>query len=828
MKEFNVEIWKPESLQRQFRNHLELEYSNFWQVLTNQRTKVGSDSFQSALYISETIKKERKILEENLRGYSQGNINELQKSIENSTNIICSTLNQGFEQINNQLDEINYSLDVLNDNLALIHYEQQKTNEYLLNIQKILLNQSILITIPDIEKQKAHKISEGLRYLSAANTWDSANFNKAASFFEEALKINQYDFLVLEKLGFIYLYSKKLSNYNNSVKYYKEAINEMSIILQTKQIPRSFYLLKDGSKEFDINKSLDDIYKLLANTLLCYSKANYLVGNFSEAVRATQKASEMFPKDSKISFQLAIYYVANKQVKEAIEIIKKLIESKRYMVLKVLNTLELITQSEIVNFLKVLYESTKELAHKCYKEQTTTLHGSEYDVKNSVVRDIMKPIEDLMRRDNYIDYLQAVELLNKSYDIPLNMGIESNENEFFNFPMFQKQKRINEILSIESSTKENLATIQEFYKLSNVPNTESEKIRPFTFARGEKKKRFSPIELIFSILGVLLYSQIFNFIVKNIVFLSDGSSHRRENSHHCEKLIGGSEYGGAYIPLLLLCPIIIIYFIKIIFNKIAETNYSELRRQFYYCWLGSIFTHILMVFLGFSNSIFFFSYYDTLTLIGTDAISVTFSFYLVLFFMFFAIYDDYVIYAMEKFSNKSNLYSSLINGIKLKYNNGLKLVAERIQSYSKYSLIEEVINDVNDYVLNNQKQVLFVIPNDNKNDYIKMVSKRYLITFAFLILLFTGSFCINQIYIKRYCGLDIEAHYNKVDFLDCSDNDCYFGTGHSSEVTEVIMLCPENKKVKVKITPRFKEDTKRREQIIYLDVENGHIMHYNF
>ena len=160
---------------------------------------------------------------------------------------------------NKILNEIKSELQFLNRNSELLIDQQQATNLLLGNIVEQL-------KIPDNEKERQQYIERGFKFF--ANTKDDSSFYEdALENFLKAEKIFKQDFLVLYKIGLIYLFSEKHINpikakeyFENAAKYVKvensdNIENVISVIFNhDKEKHRLFFYLL---KKFEENNNCD-------------------------------------------------------------------------------------------------------------------------------------------------------------------------------------------------------------------------------------------------------------------------------------------------------------------------------------------------------------------------------------------------------------------------------------------------------------------------------------------------------------------------------------------------------------------------------------------
>jgi tetratricopeptide (TPR) repeat protein len=336
--------------------------------------------------------------------------NTQQQELKNTTSAICGTLEDGFnelydvnskgfnsivsavenaqEEITNELWDVNRNLEQISATLswgfsALI--EQ-------LTLTNLKLDQIIhLLNIPDSQKQRKYHLEQGFDFLKKSKL-NSLFFNKAKQHFEDAVKIEDADYLSLQQLGIIHLYSKDLLNLELSIKYL-----EQSILYSNSDIGFSRNQQNSSSFHFTYNPA-----KITATSLMHLARNYFIEEDYKKAFETAKKAIDTYEMVG-IYFDLSKYACALKDKKNTLIFLNKAISMDRYISVKALNEKLLIKEYYVRNFLKELGFSTTKKAISDLNEIVDTAH------ENSVFKNEIIKINSLIKNQNYLDSLTALE-----------------------------------------------------------------------------------------------------------------------------------------------------------------------------------------------------------------------------------------------------------------------------------------------------------------------------------------------------------------------------------------------------------------------------------
>ena len=127
---------------------------------------------------------------------------EQSDAIIQASEAICSTLETGFGEVNDNLygirDDINGVSRLVGHGFSLVVEQLKITNRYLGQIENLL-------RIPDSQKQRVNHINEGIKYLQSAFQQSAVSdfYTDALEEFQAFETIEKKDFFALYHIGFI-------------------------------------------------------------------------------------------------------------------------------------------------------------------------------------------------------------------------------------------------------------------------------------------------------------------------------------------------------------------------------------------------------------------------------------------------------------------------------------------------------------------------------------------------------------------------------------------------------------------------------------------------
>jgi tetratricopeptide (TPR) repeat protein len=383
---------------------------------------------------------------------------------------ICSTLENGFYELNNNLgdlkDGINGLSNLVGHGFSLIVEGQKITHQYLGQIQNLL-------RIPDSQKQRVYHIDEGMKYLQNAfrQNPESDFYTDALEEFQAALEKEKKDFFSLYHIGFIYLKSTKHLDpkiaeifFRNSARYYlaEALVGGTNISNNLLQTHKGF--LREAAEAF-----------------LFGAEACYLQEKFSAAVELAAEAWKTFPNMTKAGLMQAKYLAANQQVAEAVKILEKAIRINRFLSMEVLPDLDLNSKPEILNLVEKLRIEAVQEAKAKYELCIKVI------LPNSIATSHLTSIAKLIEVETFLEAKEAIDLLlvEKKWTISSGANISSqgqviakiSAQEFtgsvIDFVKFERERilalpKANNLIRIEEIEKQKKQLDDEFEGQKNV------------------------------------------------------------------------------------------------------------------------------------------------------------------------------------------------------------------------------------------------------------------------------------------------------------------------------------------------------------------------
>lgn len=339
------------------------------------------------------------------------------EELKNSTLQVCGSIEEGFtelfevnktgfENITNAIqsgnDLLSTGINTINRNLEQIDATLHWGFSALINqltITNSKLDQIIqLLNIPDSQKQRKFHIEEGFHNMKKSSL-NPYFFTKAKEHFEKAIEINDDDYLSLQQLGIIHMYSKDELNLELSSNYLKK-----SIIFSESEIQFSRNVEKPSSFQFSYNPS-----KITATTLTHLARNYFINENYQSAYENALKATKIYRLVSSY-YDLSIYASNMKNEKASIAFLNEAIKMDRYIVLKALTEENLADKKYILDYLKNLNFRTAKIAEENLKELESIMHH------NSIYKKQIDKIRTLINKKTYLNSLKSLEFMGYELD----------------------------------------------------------------------------------------------------------------------------------------------------------------------------------------------------------------------------------------------------------------------------------------------------------------------------------------------------------------------------------------------------------------------------
>jgi len=410
--------------------------------------------YQNKAYISDIdgiITQSRKELQYAIQSASSEQKKALQQ--------VCGSINEGFSQMSQHLTDINYNISelrgeinemasMLDWKLSVLIEEQRVTNQLLGHIAQLL-------RIPDSQKQRVYHIEKGLKYLKSAipDGSDSEYYDDSMESLKEAEKIERKDYITLNRIGQIFLYSKKYFNVASAKEYFLKSAREASVEANAGGTTISNSLNPIG--QLSIIYSDNPFKAAAAEAYLYASRTCYLEQNLSEAAELAGKAYSLIPEFVEAGFEQAKYLAANGKEEEAAKVLWTVIKKDRYFSLKTLSDQDLASKPAILKLLEIFQSNA------IYDAQNKLDECSKIIQSGSEAETLISEIKKNISKNNFLSGMKALDLLNAEHNLPYNEYYAGyNKEEIIRRTNNQSQKLF-ELIKNENRAKEKLSEMQD-------------------------------------------------------------------------------------------------------------------------------------------------------------------------------------------------------------------------------------------------------------------------------------------------------------------------------------------------------------------------------
>ena len=354
--------------------------------------------------------------------------------------------------------EINDMASMLDWKLSQLIEEQRITNQLLGFIAQLL-------RIPDSQKQRVYHIEQGIKYLKNAfmeNDVSSSFYIDALEDLKKAEDIERKDFITLNRIGQVYLYSKQHLDFEKAEDYFLKSARESYAEANVSGTTVSNNLTPYGY-ETDVY-SKNPFVAATAESFLYAGRACYLQKKLDKATEYAQKAFELIPEFLQAGFEQAKYLASNNKELESVNLLEKVISSDRFFSIKTVKDKDLITKKKTTELLEKLRTDS----HNEVKTKLDEL--KEKASKTSEANEILSEISKHLSKGNYLSNMKALDLLNSKYDLPYYQNSSKNKDrghfDYFNVirQKTQQQLYLNEFLNKENSSTQEFTNLKEKLK----------------------------------------------------------------------------------------------------------------------------------------------------------------------------------------------------------------------------------------------------------------------------------------------------------------------------------------------------------------------------
>jgi len=418
---------------------------SYWSQWDNYRQKKSFnddivESFgKQTLDFSKIISDQKRDFQEAIQNASESQVS----AITDATINVCGSLDTGFDLLFDSLQNISKEIGGLRSELnslaSMLDWKLSQLIEYQ-RLNTILLgNISILLGIPDIQKERRYHVEQGIKFLINA-TFDHDFFDDSLRNFLEVIKIESTDFFSLHRLGLIYMYSPKF-DIEKAEEYFKKAAKYAIAETNSGAIITHNYLEDDIEQSFlDQSPKVDAIKLQAAESYLFAGRCCYIQGKMDSAADYAGKAFSLVPKFVEAGFTQAKALAANNREKVASIVLEKVINTDRFYSLKTIVDNDLCTKQAIQSLLKKLKkESTMQAILLLRNCEAKMIDGS-----NSIK--YLNKIESLINENTYLKSKKAIDLFDEVHE---RYYCEPNKNLSQTDQFNELVKTINSMMTLQ-------------------------------------------------------------------------------------------------------------------------------------------------------------------------------------------------------------------------------------------------------------------------------------------------------------------------------------------------------------------------------------------
>ncbi len=400
-----------------------------------------------------------------ISGIISENKTELQNTIKDASKqqidvfkSICGNLDDGFSILSAHLEDIHCDLmnigsqiselaSMIDWKLSMLIEGQKLTNRFLKSIEQLL-------RIPDSQKQRLYHIEQGLKYFKNAllEGIQSNFYNDAFQNLLLAKDIEKNDFITLNIIGQIYLYSQKHMNFAKAEEYFLMSAREASAEYNFGGTTVSNNMTPAG---YQSSKNFDPFLYAATEALLYAGRACYLQEKFKSAQKCAGHAYSSLPDFLQAGFEYAKYSAAILDDNEAVRVLWKVIKEDRFFSISVTLDKDLNSRPPVLKLLNTFYENAKSDALYKYNLCKDSMRD------DSIVLHILQKIKKLIKHDSFLSYMSAIDILDDIHTITyFEYSIPDGTSEFILSKEEIISKSLIEIIQHENNSLDNLESLK--------------------------------------------------------------------------------------------------------------------------------------------------------------------------------------------------------------------------------------------------------------------------------------------------------------------------------------------------------------------------------
>ena len=334
------------------------------------------------------------------------------QKIQSAAALISSSLDDGFSLMNNRMVEVNNNLGLIGQGVNAVNETLRYGNQILSNIDKgigtIAVGMQVLssniaqaasvirfsllqmhgtlklildeLRIPESQRERRYHIEEGMKYFSKGmKSGNCLYFEDALDEFSKATSIERKDFFSWYYIGMIHLYSKDHLDIDKASSAFDRYIHYAD--------------------------ALQERHNLFDEALMMKAECYYLK---QDAEQAYKLIEELIPVNDKAALRAMKYLsVSENTKKQAVEILKQLMQKNPYIVMQVLEDYDLINNPHLIQYI----QDYKKKLHKDFSELILTAKKELESTEIASINTQLQKLEEKNKEDSrgIVDELHDLE-----------------------------------------------------------------------------------------------------------------------------------------------------------------------------------------------------------------------------------------------------------------------------------------------------------------------------------------------------------------------------------------------------------------------------------
>ena len=355
-----------------------------------------------------------------------------------TTNVHLSNIDRGIDRANVHLSNINAGVQTINNNLtvlgnligqsfSILHNQLAQSNNQLGFILQEL-------KIPETQRERRYHIEEGTKYLTLAlQNGENLYFDDAFDEFNTALSFEKKDWYSWFNIGLIHLRSITHIDPQKAIDAFKKTVHycQAEVVY---------------TKNANLEHKIDEAHLYMAETYYIQQEYKNAVSETEVCIHNKNKADFM-----KVKYLSASNEPAKQQ--EAAKLLSKQINENPYITLQVLEDDDILRNRFVINLLEEYHKKSMQ------RTKTLLLQCKQDMIKNSLVGNYIKEIEQLLQTNSYLDSVEALKIFDEvriwSKTLLIPNGFSGTIQEFIKY-----ERQISDVIGITNEWWEKLSTLE--------------------------------------------------------------------------------------------------------------------------------------------------------------------------------------------------------------------------------------------------------------------------------------------------------------------------------------------------------------------------------